>query len=120
MPSKRDLNQYFIIIQKDHLQRVKFYITYVVNQQGRYLFNLWQQLSSDDRDTLNDFKLLITGHGEELHLSEENLSNWLLLENELSQEFENRPTNDTDHTILNSEFVFGGNEIIKEYISKIL
>ena len=87
---------------------------YVINQQGRYLLNLWQQLSGRNKGTLNDFKELITGKGKKLQLSEDHLSNWLLLEYKINEEIKNRSTDEIDGTTVKEvrDYKVGGNELL--------
>jgi hypothetical protein len=71
------------------------------------LLNLWRQLSGNNYGTLNDFKDLITGRGEELQLSKESLRNWVPLENKLNEEIENLSIDETDSSISDSELHTG-------------
>ena len=78
-----------------------------MKQQGRYLIDIWQQNSGRNNVTPNTLKKLITGMRDDLQLSGENWSNWVLLVIKLYEENDNRTTDETDHTLSNG---LGGNE----------
>jgi hypothetical protein len=86
---------------------------YILKQQIRYLLDLWQQRVDPNKSTLNEFKELIIGRGEDLELVDENLNNWVLLENKLNDEFENSSADGNNHTTSDGtrNCRLGGNEI---------
>ena len=88
------------------MECIRLNVIYVLNDQGRQLLNLWQQLSGRNTYTINEFKELITGKGEAFQLSGKNLSNWVLLENRLDQEIQSKSPD---------EVTFGGNVIRAEF-----
>ena len=86
---------------------------YILNQQIRYLLDLWQQGVDGNKSTLNEFKELVIGMGEDLELSDESLNNWVQLEKKLNDEFEISETDGRDHTTSDGSqnATLGGNEV---------
>ena len=64
-------------------------------KQIRYLLDLWQQGVDSNKSTLNEFKDLVIGRSQDLELDDENLTNWVLLENKINREFEKSETDGT-------------------------